>query len=588
MKYLLIIFLLFAVLMNAISVQADTANNGDNEHSKEAGSLTGTVDTFIDSVIVTGIDSLFREEISVQLLSKKGGILNDGLIEYDIKTLTNHLHEHGWWNAHVEASVDSLQNGQMVLTFSVKTGNPVIFGTVSTHITDDKPSFDLHLNKELYGTRFTRNELDAALNGITGRFADNGYPEVSVFPSLSANGDTVDVRLKITTGHRAHFDSVLVRGLTRTKDSIIQRELSHFLGRAADPGISSEVRAIIGRLTYLRLTGDPLIAYDPDGKCILVVNLSEGQQGSFDGVIGYQPSAGKGSGELIGSIDLSLNNIFGTGRSSRIRWENLGTNTEDLEIRYHEPWILGFPYSITTAFTQEERQRQGYTRTILTAGIGRNIGRLQLHGGFRYEKVSADSLYSSRASGFDISARWTAVDTPLNPTSGIQYAAAWSIVSKRYRFITGERNSLERTQFDLDHYIPTFPRQTVAVLLRYRRVNTQLEKLSPSDRWWLGGASTIRGYRESMFPALKALWSTFEYRFITGETSRVFLFVDTGYLVDRMRYGDRFHKKTETLTGYGFGLRLQSRSGTLGFDYGLGKNDSLGEGKLHVRLTTEF
>jgi len=55
-----------------------------------------------------------------------------------------------------------------------------------------------------------------------------------------------------------------------------------------------------------------------------------------------------------------------------------------------------------------------------------------------------------------------------------------------------------------------------------------------------------------------------------------------------VRSGDAYGKKNLTRIGYGFGLRLESRAGTLGFDYGLGKGDSPGQGKLHVRLSAEF
>ncbi len=124
--------------------------------------------------------------------------------------------------------------------------------------------------------------------------------------------------------------------------------------------------------------------------------------------------------------------------------------------------------------------------------------------------------------------------------------------------------------------------------MRYRRVDIPLKNLGASDRYWLGGASSIRGYGESMYPAVKALWSAVEYRFLTGETSRVFVFADTGYLENREKFEGLFRKKTRTLIGYGFGLRIESRAGMLGFDYGLGRGDSPGDGKLHVSMRTEF
>ena len=91
-----------------------------------------------------------------------------------------------------------------------------------------------------------------------------------------------------------------------------------------------------------------------------------------------------------------------------------------------------------------------------------------------------------------------------------------------------------------------------------------------------------------MFPTVKALWSSIEYRILTGEVSRAFVFADTGYLLNRIKSYEGFTKKTETLFGYGFGIRIQSRAGTLGFDYGLGRGDSPGDGKLHVTLSTDF
>ena len=137
--------------------------------------------------------------------------------------------------------------------------------------------------------------------------------------------------------------------------------------------------------------------------------------------------------------------------------------------------------------------------------------------------------------------------------------------------------------------MPTFTRQTLAVLVRYRRIDTPVEKLSLSDRYWLGGTTSIRGYREKIFPAVKALWATLEYRLISGRASWIFAFIDSGYFLNRIKDSEgNFTKTTMNRTGYGFGLRIESRAGTLGFDFGLGRGDSFGEGKFHVSLANNF
>ena len=556
-------------------------------------SATGqeTADTILDSVAVRGIDDTLAGEMASSLLSRKEGILNDGLIDHDLDTIVTYLRERGWWNATASAAADTISAGRAVLTFDVSPGKPVVFGGIDIDTAGDAGTADgtPEFNAvDVKGERFTRGALEGIVDDLIDRYTGEGYPGVTVTPLFSARNDTVDVKLSLATGRRAGIDSIAVRGLTRTKEAVIRRELAGLVGRPASHETAEEARALIDRLSFVRASHPPGIEYDAGGRGMLAVELQEGGQGTFDGVLGYQPDDSGGSGEVIGKIDLGFTNLFGTGRSARFRWENLGNQTEDLEIGYTEPWVLGYPYDVSLSFVQEERESLGYVKTSASAGIGRHIGSLRLNAGLRYEKVSADTLHSSRAAGVQADADWTILDNRLNPSRGIRYGAAWSMVSKRYRLGSGGRTSLERLEIDFDHYIPTLAHQTAALLLRYRRVDIDLEHLSASDRYWLGGATTIRGHGERIFPAVKAFWATAEYRFLTGETSRVFLFCDTGYLVNRERTAGRYVKKTREATGYGFGIRISSRAGVLGFDYGLGRGDGPGDGKLHVSLRTEF
>ena len=551
------------------------------------------VDAPLDSVTVTGVDSLTLAELDGVILSHSGGIINSGLIEHDVEAITTYLHEQGWWSAAVTAKVDSSasQPTVTVLSFKVFPGELRKFGRFTAEqavengfgITDDSLP-------DVYGKTFTKDAFEQAIDDIMTHYLKQGYPDTDVRPLMTARKDTVDVLLRIQAGERAHIDSIVVEGLTKTRDYVVIRELKQLIGKPAGPVIAADALTAVQRLSFVRPHGTPAITYTPDGLCLLVIDLEERGQGSFDGVVGYQPSDNGEKGEVIGTINLDLANMFGTGRSSAIRWEKLGKQTEDLEFSYIEPRIFGFPYTISGAFLQEERERLGYTLTRIDVKIGRYIGHLHIDTGFRYEKVSADSLTSTHAAGLEVSAVWEDIDNSDNPRSGLRYSSSWSLLSKKYRFDAKDDTSIDRISFDLDHYIPTIKRQTVALLVRYRRTSSDKDRLEPADRYWIGGASTLRGYREQQFPAVKALWSSLEYRFLTGGTSRFFVFADTGYLIDYVKSpnGSTYDKNTLTRTGYGFGLRIQSRAGTLGFDYGLGQGDSPGQGKLHVRLSAEF
>ena len=557
------------------------------EHCLAQVVRSGDVETRIDSVAVAGSDEIPRAEMENLLLSKPGVILNDGLVARDRETLIVYLRENGWWNAAVEAAVDSV-GGRIVLTFRATPGKRVRFGRLRLRAGDIFPGGESAALPDLSGKPFSRGELDGVIGGILSALTEDGYPGATVAPFLSARGDTVDVALGLAYGVRAHVDSIAVRGLGTTKDYVIRRELAWLRGRPVSPDIAELARTAVGRLRFLRLETAPVIEYEEDGRAVLVVNLAEGNRSSFDGVLGYQPAGDGGSGELVGRVDLGLDNLFGTGRSSRVRWENLGGDSQDMEFRYEEPWVFGLPFNVEGTFMQERRPDRGYTRTLLTAGAARAIGRLNAHAGFRNEVVSADSLQSASAVGIEAGASWTALDNPSNPRSGFRYAAEWSSVSKRRRFEPGGRSYLSRKIVGWEQYLPVSRSQTLALNLNYRRIDAGARALDPADRFWLGGSSTIRGYRERVFPANKALLATAEYRFLTGPFSRAFLFADIGHLWNRERQGTRYAERSSTHLGYGFGLRLRSRAGTLGFDYGLGKGDAPGEGKLHVRLSAEF
>lgn len=540
------------------------------------------------SVTVSGVDSTVAEAFAGELLSRAGGVCNDGLIEHDIEAITTYMHTAGWFRAAVSASADTTDAG-VSLIFTVTPGERTFFGESIVHIEDgsEGEGADMPI-AEGSGEPFTRNTLESTVQRLIDGYTGLGFPDVVVTPVFSARDDTLDVVYSVLRGERAVIDTVVINGLESTRPDIIRRELEFVRNSPAEPDMLASAETALSRLTIVSQTEPPRISFDRDGICRLIVSLEETRQGSFDGVLGYQPGGDGNESSVIGTVQVGHNNLFGTGRAANVRWENLGDNTEDMEVSYTEPWIFGRPYDVTGTFLQEERGALGYTRTQITMHVGRYIGKLRLSGGWRYEKVSADSLTSTKANGIEGALEWVNLDNLLNPRSGIRYAARWARLAREYTFGTGDDTSMERLEFDFHNHMPTFSRQSVALALHYRRIYAGGGRIEPADKYWLGGASTIRGYRERFFPAVEAVWGTLEYRFITGNTSRFFLFTDSGWLVDRLTESGLEEELSDNRTGYGFGFRIGSEAGTLGFDYGLADGDSPADGKLHVRLRTEF
>ena len=107
--------------------------------------------------------------------------------------------------------------------------------------------------------------------------------------------------------------------------------------------------------------------------------------------------------------------------------------------------------------------------------------------------------------------------------------------------------------------------------------------MSPEAYLKLGGIESIRGYREEHFRVTRAGWTNLEWRVLLARRSRAFLFLDSGILGGTPDGGPAFYP-----AGYGGGLRVASRVGLIGLDYGLSRGDSPAQGKVHVQMVNEF
>ena len=162
----------------------------------------------------------------------------------------------------------------------------------------------------------------------------------------------------------------------------------------------------------------------------------------------------------------------------------------------------------------------------------------------------------------------------LNPTRGRRDSIAVEVSRSDFR--------LRKAWLSLQQYFPTWRKQTIAVELHGAAawgVN-----IPPTELFYLGGATTLRGYDEDWFSGPRRVYANLEYRFLVGPDSQIFVFTDLGTvtLIETPSVFDTLR------VGYGFGARLESRGGILRINYGLAAGDSLLRGKIHVNLGAAF
>ncbi len=451
------------------------------------------------------------------------------------------------------------------------------------------------------GDPLSTEALNAGIERLLSFYDQNGKPfcQISTGDFSLRDKEWIDFSVRIDEGPEVRIDRIEIFGNKTTQVQVIHRELKVEEGDLYDQRQIQASHRRLKKLGFFERVYPPEISYDNDSEqMVLSVVVEEGKTSRIDGAVGYIPRTVFQNGYLTGHFDLSFVNLVGTARVAKAKWARLDPKSSDLRLKYQEPWIFGIP--LTSAGDFKQTERPGYVQTVLKMSFKTPILD-DLYGELTagWEKVVPDSL-----GGFGMARTrtWTGAfalgydtqDDRSNPKSGGLYRLSFRAGTRRNFTTTNftpdkDKTSLANFRVDLSQFLSTSSRHVIALSLHAWGIKSN-ERLVPlSDKIRLGGANTIRGYREEQFTGVRAIWTNLEYRYLLSPKSRAFAFVDAGAYLDKKRDSKgKIETVDERPIGYGAGIRIRSRAGILGIDYGLGKKDKIDEGKLHFSLANEF
>ena len=306
--------------------------------------------------------------------------------------------------------------------------------------------------------------------------------------------------------------------------------------------------------------------------------VTEARTGRLNGILGYAPAEEGSEARLTGMLEAQEMNLFGTGRKLGISWKS--GLLSSYEISYEEPWLLGHRLHLGLALSglnQEDRLTQATSGEDgasfrLRVGLSESLEgstslayeRVQLPG------VDADQTKYSVALGLTRDSR----DSLLNPTRGRLDRVNTEYAAGDFR--------LRKLWIGAQQYVETWPKQVISLGIHAARVWG--EPIPPTELLYLGGANTLRGYNEDWFRGPARVFTNLEYRFLVGRSSQFFLFLDTGSISEI----EAPAKLGSLHLGYGFGMRLESKAGSISVHYGIPQDAGALDGKIHVSIAPLF
>jgi len=556
-------------------------------------------------------NSIISSNDLISLSGVMGAKYQQGIIDSVKSRIAGFYNQSGYFYISINSGSSPLiiDTSSAALDFEIKEGPPSYIKSFKVEDADTVLSSALLSSFQyLVGSIYNKSVIEENISSVLSWLENNGYPfgkviinSVEIYTDSSGSEHYADVYLSVKKEIAGLIDHVEIEGNTSTKDYVITRELR------LEPGeiySQEKIDALPERLNKLKFF-DPVPVPDfyinSRNEGVLVIKVKEKQTNNFDGVIGYVPSTTDGEkGYLTGLVNVSLRNIFGTGRAAAIRWQQLNKNSQELELKYLEPWLFGYPFNFNARLFQRkqdttyvQRNLEGSLEFLATHNISAafTLATESVIPTLNDENVF--TVYNSSSLTTGVNLTIDTRDDPYAPLSGIYFINSYSFSRKKINgpaeFIyEGLQTSinLQRIAMDISGFYELFSRQVLALGVHGRELRGSM--LEVSDLYRLGGTNTLRGYKEEQFYASRIFWSNLEYRLLLTRRSYTFAFFDTGYYF-RNAEPDRSIEKLEGFkTGYGIGLNIETGLGILGVSFAIPGGSSFSDGLIHFGIVNEF
>ena len=579
-------------------------------------------------VVIDGNTSFTDKRIQKVMKTRPAWLFNPGYLkeeemETDIERIKAFYEKEGFIDVQASYEYEDYDRGRINVKVDITEGkryyveNIILSG--NTVFTDDKI---LGAMTEIsQGKIFSRDRLGLDISAIRTMYFDKGYIFANVVESTSLNSETgqVQVRLDIQEGEVAYINRIKIQGNDRTRDIVVRRELRLYPGDRFD---GEKLRRSKERLRNLGYFED--ISYDiedtalPDKKD-LVVQVQEAKTGSFSFGGGYSTVD-----QLVGFVEIQQRNFdvtnwptfTGGGQRLSLRAET-GSTRNNMRLSFTEPWLFDYPVSAGFDFyhTEIDRERdigQSYDEKRVGGNVRLGKQFSEYISGqvlYRREEVTIDNfdtdvsadLLAEEGKNTISSLGFTLIrdsrDSVFAPTKGLYLSGT---VDWAGSVLGGDRDFM-RFLGQGSYYIPLFLNSVLDMTVRTGVADAygDSDKVPIFERFYAGGARTIRGYDERQVGPLDSvtddpiggesmLVGNIEYTIPLIDYVKMALFVDGGNVwagIDDYASGGFVY-------GTGVGLRIKTPIGPMNLDYGYPLSDEPGEeertGKFYFSVSRGF
>lgn len=564
-----------------VSIQVHLDNNEDENTTQVTFEIAEGPRVRITEINFLGNDQVNSNKLRKKMKTRVGKHFDELLFEEeDISlNLRNYYEDLGFAQVKIEGYKKRFTEDKtgLMLDITVDEGSKYVVGNYNIEIlTGEKVVFSDEKVRRMIdpaeGEVFNRDIFEKSIDELRLAYRDKGFllADVHPIPTFDEENALVNINLKINQGDVIIIDYVPIRGLTKTDEYIIRRELD-WLNIKSDELLDVKMlRKARQRLfqmgPFIRAVDFVPSDTENDSRKNLVVNIAEtATTGTLSVGGGYGSEGG-----IFGTAEVGQHNLFGRAYRIHLKGE-LGTRDHHTaEASFGTPWVLGTPtrlnariynnrrfrryYGTVGALTQQDYLRDRYIWD--TRGGSISLGRpiaydIDLSVRFRNELVKArtqeENLFnrSTRSILFALGRDTRDYRTSLyDPMGGSSHSISYEYSGG----FLGADNKFQKWTADTSWFFNPWWNHVFAIHGRagYMLSDSRDIEVLFYERFYLGGVDTVRGYEDweiypdptdgsgipHPFGGDKVFFTNFEYRIPISPQLTSAVFFDIGQVWD--------------------------------------------------------
>lgn len=582
----------------------------------------------VKKIVIEGNETLSDWYITNKVMKTKVDrfyntkILDEDLLEEDFDLIEEAYADKGYVRARVSDHRVEYNKGRNRISvyITVEEGDEYYNGDIS-FVGNEKYDEERLLEGIDWrnGKPYSENRVETGVTNISSLYRNNGYLFSNIEPTREIDDDNrmVNLTVRIREGNPARVRRIDIYGNVSTKDKVIRREMR------MEPGdIYKENRLIrsLQRLANLDYFEDVLpdirIADPQNNRIDIILDVTErANTAKFNFGAGYSSLDG-----LVGTFSVDWMNFDytklpriwkckGAGQELRFSVE-FGRRRSQFNVGFTEPYIFDTPTLVGFDVYKQYLYRSYYDERRVGSNVfvGRPITEyVSTRFGYKFERVEVASNYSDPArlpswvsaalgrkntSSISVAVARDSRDYIFFPRSGSDSSADLELAGS---FLGGDIN-FYRITLGTAWYFGYIWKTALAIRARGGYVESfgSTEEVPVYERFYIGGAKTVRGYSEwDVGPkdiygnpegGKAMLYTNVEYRIpISEEFFHLIFFWDAGGAWRELRDINL----QDMVSGVGGGIRLNiPMMGLMGIDYGYGIAERSGE--IHFSLGSSF